>query len=115
MPIPPFPSLPDDDPIEAIRLLRKYTKSMFDSFSQRAVIAFCAIGPVSLFFLMWMILGYERALLWGSDLVPLGFAVISVIVSAKPLHRPKHQIRVVIFVLVMGALGTVVMPYCASG
>jgi len=107
-----FPQMPDlpEDPVAALRLCWKYLQSVANYLAPFWLIATSIAGPVVLFSLACLILGFDQALSWGADLVPLGFAVISVIVSVKRL-RDEHQSVVITFVLVLGFLGTLVMHY----
>jgi hypothetical protein len=57
-----------------------------------------------------LLLGFDTSLSWAVDLVPFSFAVISVFVSVKKL-RDEHHNGVIVFVLLLGLAGTVVIHY----
>jgi hypothetical protein len=108
MPFPPIPDLPDDDPIRALRLFRDYAWEVANYLAPAQLLAASIAIPMLLFFSGWMVLGENAALSWGADLVPLTFAVISVVVSVRRV-RETYQSAVIVFVLLTGLLGSLVM------
>jgi hypothetical protein len=110
LPFPSFPELPDDDPIRSLRMFREYAREVMDSVRPYELLASSIGTPIICFAFGCLLLGFERALSWASDLVPLTFAVISVLVSVKKL-RDEHQNVVIAFVLVVGFLGSLIMHF----
>ncbi|MFZ1008805.1 MAG: hypothetical protein WAN65_18345 [Candidatus Sulfotelmatobacter sp.] len=108
MPFPPFPALPDDDPLGSLKTFRDYIKAIANYMRPYQLLGASVAIPILAFAIGYLLLGFESALSWASDLVPLSFAVISVFVSVKTL-RDKHQTAAIAFVLVLGFLGTLIM------
>ena len=110
MPFPPFPDLPDDNPILAVRMFRDHVRTVTRYVSPYSLLASGIVGPTVLFAIGYLVFGFDTTLSWASDLVPLTFAVISVLVSVKKL-RDEHQTVVVAFVLTLGLLGSFIMHF----
>ena len=104
MPFPQFPELPDDDPVRALKMFRKYVRNIAISISPSLLLASTIVVPTFVFVCGCWFFGFESSLSWASDLVPLTFAVISVFVSVKTTLRDEHQNIVIAFVLVLGFL-----------
>lgn len=113
MPFPPFPDLPDDNPILAAKMFRDHVRAVTRYVSPYSLLAVGIVGPTVLFVMCYLTFGFDTTLSWASDLVPLTFAVISVLVSVKRL-RDEHQTVVVAFVLMLGLLGSFVMHFSRS-
>jgi hypothetical protein len=107
---PPFPVLPDDDPLIALRNLRSYIRQIVSVAPVFLVLAGTIVFPICLFAFASVFLSFDTALSWAADLVPFTFAVISVAVSVKTLRDEHHNI-VILFVLFLGLAGTVVIHY----
>jgi hypothetical protein len=110
VPFPLFPDLPDDDPIRSLKMFRGYVREVTNYVRPYQLLVTSIATPLLAFAVACLLLGFETALSWASDLVPLTFAVISVLVSVKKL-RDQHQTVVVAFVLVLGFLGSFVMHF----
>jgi hypothetical protein len=113
VPFPPFPILPDDDPLVALTNLRSYIRQLVNVVPIVLVLAGTIVFLVSAFALASVFLGFDTALSWAVDLVPFTFAVISVIVSVKTLRDEHHNV-VIAFVLLLGLAGTVVIHYAKA-
>jgi len=109
----PFPDLPDDNPIEALRIFRNYARVIANQAAPYRLLVSSIAAPILMFGVVCLVLGFEVALSWATDLVPLTFAVISVVVSVKKL-RDEHQTVVIAFVLILGFLGTMVMHFART-
>jgi hypothetical protein len=110
MPLPQFPTVPDDNPILAVRVIREYVRALTGSLSVYLILAITIVAPVVVFAGASLIFGFNWSLAWASDLVPFTFAVISVGVSVKAL-RDEHSNIVIVFVLFLGLAGTVIIHY----
>jgi hypothetical protein len=108
VPVPSFPQLPEDDPIGSLRLIRDYLRDLAVYFSPIkvaiALVAFTALACA----VAYRALGFAATLSWASDLVPLLFAVVGIIVSVKKF-RDEHQAAVIAVIVIVGILGTVVL------
>jgi hypothetical protein len=91
-------------------MFRQYVREVANYLRPYQLLTFSITGPILVFGIGCLLLGFEAALSWASDLVPLTFAVISVLVSVKKL-RDEHQTVVITFVLVLGLLGSMVMHF----
>jgi hypothetical protein len=112
-PFPPFPELPDDAPLIALKNLRSYIRDVVNSVFFPIVLAVTITALLLAFALGCLFFGFDTSLSWAVDLVPFTFAVISVVVSVKTLRDEHHNI-VVAFVLFLGAAGTVVIHYAKA-
>jgi hypothetical protein len=108
MPFPQLPELPDDDPIAALRLVWDYLRDVVGYFNPVRLFVSTITISVLIFMLAWGIFGFETTLSWASDLVPLAFAVVGIIVSVKKL-REEHQSAVITLIVVVGIIGTAVL------
>ena len=57
------------------------------------------------FFVSWRFLGLDSTFSWASDLVPLAFAVVGIVVSIRKL-REDRQAAVIALIVVVGLCGT---------
>jgi hypothetical protein len=110
MPWPQMPVLPDDDPIEALRLMREYWHQVADCVAPYWLFIGVFAPPTFPFVISWALVGFYPTVFWASDFVPITFAVISVVVSVRRL-REEHQSVVILSVLVLGLLGTMVLHF----
>ena len=110
MPFPPFPVLPDNDPLTALKNLRSFLREVVHAIPAFFIFTGIVLFLVLVFAIASVCFGFEIALLWAADLVPFTFAVISVVVSVKTLRDEHHNI-VIAFVLLLGFAGTVVIHY----
>jgi hypothetical protein len=108
--LPQFPDLPDDDPIRALGMIRAYLRAVTYSVAPWVLPITSIVSPIVIFVVALLIVGFDKAVSWGSDFVPLIFAVISIVVSVKRL-RDEHHIAVIGFVLVAGIIGTGIIHY----
>jgi hypothetical protein len=114
VPFPKFPpELPEDDPISALRNLRAYVRSVVELVPVPLLLSGTAVALIVAFALGCLFFGFNEALSWAVDLVPFSFAVISVFVSVKKL-RDEHHNAVIVFVLFLGAAGTVFIHYAKA-
>jgi hypothetical protein len=108
VPVPSFPQLPEDDPIASLRLFRDYLRDLLAYFSPIKI----AIGLVAFTLLIcaavYCVLGFESMLSWASDLVPLLFAVVGIVVSVKKF-RDEDQGPVIAGIVIVGILGTAIL------
>lgn len=110
LPFPPFPDLPDDNPLVALRNLRSFVRDVVGSVFFPLLLAATMVALLVSFALGCLFFGFDTSLSWAVDLVPFTFAVISVFVSVKKLRDEHHNI-VIVFVLFLGLAGTVIIHY----
>jgi hypothetical protein len=101
---PPFPDLPDDNPVEAMRLVRDWLRAVINYLSIYQLLAVSVVLPISVLLLVWKFLDLS----WAADLIPVFFAVISIVVTVKEVQN-QHQTPVIVFILIMGFVGTFIM------
>jgi hypothetical protein len=108
---PKFPQLPDDDPIAAIRMFRRYLQSVIAYGAPKwavAAIAAIVVVPTLLFAATSLVAGLDSALSWASDFVPLGFAFAGIAFSIRKL-RNEHQSIVIAMIAIVGIMGTIIL------
>ena len=108
MAVPSFPQLPDDDPIAALRLIRNYLQDLVVYFSPIKIAMTLIVFTTLACAMAYWALGFDSALSWASDFVPLLFTVVGIVVSVKKL-RDEHQAAVIAVIVIVGILGTVVL------
>ncbi len=108
MPFPSPPNFPDDDPVEALRMLRNYVRLLLDYFSPLNIgiglLALAAVGSV----LVYYFANVESVISWGAEFVPMAFAVVGIVFSVKKL-REEHHFAVIALLIIVGVFGTVVL------
>lgn len=108
---PILPQLPDDDPLESIKILHRYLRSLGDYCLSRwataAITAIVAV-PTVLFGVAWSLIGLDTSLSWASDFVPLAFAFAGIAFSIRKL-RHEYQSLVIAMIAIVGVMGTIVL------
>src|SRR5258706_6448229 len=108
VPFPSPPNFPDDDPVEALRMLRNYVRLLLDYFSPLNIgiglLALAAVGSV----LVYYFANVESVISWGAEFVPMAFAVVGIVFSVKKL-REEHHFAVIALLIIVGVFGTVVL------
>lgn len=108
MTFPRFPELPDDDPMDSLRLFRVYLVTLANYFSPVALFAAILTIVGLAFVLAWSLLGLDSTLSWASDSVPLAFAVVGIVLTLKRL-REQHEGVIIAVLIIVGIAGTVVL------
>jgi uncharacterized membrane protein YhaH (DUF805 family) len=108
VPIPVFPNLPENDPVEALKLCRNYFRDLVNYFSPLKVATGILAIPSLLVVVAYLIFGFDPVLSWSSDFVPLALTLAGIVLTLKKL-RDQHHTAVIALLLVVGAFGTVVL------
>jgi len=108
LPLPPIPELPDNDPVEALKMLRNYVRLILDYISPLKIglglLVCAAIGSGAVYYFA----NLDSLISWSAEFVPMAFAVVGIIFSVKRL-REEHHFAVIALLLIVGVLGTVVL------
>lgn len=110
---PEFPQLPDDDPIQALRLLRNHALAIVNRLTPLKLFGGIGLSLIAAFLIPWWLVGFESTVSWASDFVPLAFAVLSIALTLKDVEK-EHQNAVIGLIILFGMLGTVVLHLSRS-
>jgi hypothetical protein len=108
VPFPPFPELPENDPIAALREVRNYLRLILDYLSPVKIglllFGIAAVGATALY----CFASAESVISWSAEFVPMAFAIVGIIFSVKTL-REEHHFAVIALLVIVGVLGTVAL------